>query len=115
MDKEKQLEELRYAIRHANDENCECKCESCFNCTADNMAKAVYNEGFRRVDEMDWELFQDIKKLGFLEFLISKVNEVQKETVKNILTIISAFEEENYLHELKRNIARYYGVEVENA
>ncbi len=72
-----EIEDLANVIRHANDQDCECKCEACFNCTAGNMANAVYKAGYRKDNGLIAEnerLLTEIKE-------IEKARDIEYDTV----------------------------------
>ena len=105
MTKEKQIEELKNILLEESNRFYGLECdEACAYCEA----SAVFDAGYRKESK---NYIGTDKVLRSIDY--RPVEEVRRETAKEILQILQGYDEEDYLQELEIIIAKKYGVEVE--
>lgn len=105
MTKEKQIEELKNILLEESNRFYGLECdEACAYCEA----SAVYDAGYRKESKNYIGTDEVLRSIDY-----RPVEEVRRETAKEILQILQGYDEENYLQELEIIIAKKYGVEVE--
>ena len=105
MTKEKQIEELKNILLEESNRFYGLECdEACAYCEA----SAVYDAGWRKESK---NYIGTDKVLRSIDY--RPVEEVRRETAKEILQILQGYDEEDYLQGLEIIIAKKYGAEVE--
>ena len=91
-----------------------CDCTKCANCVHYNLAKELYDTGYRKVDK-DGVFHIDISDELTKDFFQNEIKEARKETIKEFVeTVKRCLPNELYLHTWLREIALgKFGVEVE--
>ena len=105
MTKEKQIEELKNILLEESNRFYGLECdEACAYCEA----SAVFDAGYRKESKNYIGTDEVLRSIDY-----RPVEEVRRETAKEILQILQGYDEEDYLQGLEIIIAKKYGAEVE--